>query len=680
MRQQTYLIRKGARYHFRRRMFCEPEKRPITISLNTADPAEARRLARWLAAKWDEIMMLMIPEIERKHLTIEEQEALFRKGLKDELARATAHRTAPIGAVDTQTKLHRIMEAAYRIVARVPHDSDAICADIIEAEINETWTGAEVQLLIKTLKFMVTPMSVSRTESKQSLAELGTPLNNGTIAEARAHILRGHAEAHNRAELLTNPESGITSNMVPLLLNDEKVAQARASIRQRPEVEPPAKNETNLFFARTTDVRFSEQIDDLHQVLFEKNDWQPDDGKTMHMLKVFSWLTGDKKMSDYEPADIDEYARRLARIPKGFNWGTDENPGEMATPYSPERFNEMPPPKERRSIRTNNSHFSKMEKAAEILKKTHWLPRQGYGQVITFEDARKRVIVDETEPPRVPLKEENLIALYGLPIWQGGGGKAQRLKPSHNPTIYQDAAYWVPLIATYSGMSREEVCGLEAIDFDFDVETPFMLVRANMTKSKDGVTAAGLKRPSRKRALPIHPELLRLNLQRYVERMSSEGHEMIFPELYGFSNKLGEFEAFKKKGGKRFYPIAWRYMIDAAHAIEPLPATKDGKHADFHSQRTFVFSAMASEEVSDALLARQVGHSQKGTGNKNYNRRALALGEEKELAERLKVLVREIPNVTQNIAAATELNLLHLNHRSKVGSAPGRNAADRFLA
>lgn len=89
---------------------------------------------------------------------------------------------------------------------------------------------------------------------------------------------------------------------------------------------------------------------------------------------------------------------------------------------------------------------------------------------------------------------------------------------------------------------------------------------------------------------------------------------------------------------------------------------------------------MASEEGSEALLARQVGHSQKGTGNKNYNRRALALGEEKELAERLNVLVREIPNVTQHIAAASEVNLLHLNHRSKVGSAPGRNAADRFLA
>lgn len=61
--------------------------------------------------------MLMMPKIERGHLTIDEQEALFRKGLKDELARATAHFTAPIGAEQPHAGTHKIMEAAYRIVA-----------------------------------------------------------------------------------------------------------------------------------------------------------------------------------------------------------------------------------------------------------------------------------------------------------------------------------------------------------------------------------------------------------------------------------------------------------------------------------------------------------------------------------------------------------------------------------
>ncbi|OBX19909.1 hypothetical protein A9995_04995 [Erythrobacter sp. QSSC1-22B] len=51
MRKQTYLIRKGARYHFRRRLpSYGSDNGAITLSLNTADPAEARRLTRRLAA------------------------------------------------------------------------------------------------------------------------------------------------------------------------------------------------------------------------------------------------------------------------------------------------------------------------------------------------------------------------------------------------------------------------------------------------------------------------------------------------------------------------------------------------------------------------------------------------------------------------------------------------------
>lgn len=120
-------------------------------------------------------------------------------------------------------------------------------------------------------------------------------------------------------------------------------------------------------------------------------------------------------------------------------------------------------------------------------------------------------------------------------------------------------------------------------------------------------------------------------------------------------------------------------MIDAAHAALPLPATADGKHADFHSQRTFHYSAMASEGVSQSLLARHFGHSPRTTGEKNYDRRALALGEKKELADRLNVLEREVPKVTGHVPAPSRVNLLHINHRSRVGSAKGRDASIYFL-
>lgn len=88
---------------------------------------------------------------------------------------------------------------------------------------------------------------------------------------------------------------------------------------------------------------------------------------------------------------------------------------------------------------------------------------------------------------------------------------------------------------------------------------------------------------------------------------------------------------------------------------------------------------MAAEDVSETLLAHHIGHSPRTTGGNNYNRRALALGEERELAERRQVLEREVPAVTIHVPAPAKVNLLHLNKRSRVGSAQGRDASLYFL-
>lgn len=81
MQKQTYLIRKGAKYHFRRRMPSTQGNRPITVPLGTANPSEARRLARRLAVKWDDIAMQNMTVADRGTLTISEQELLYRRGL-----------------------------------------------------------------------------------------------------------------------------------------------------------------------------------------------------------------------------------------------------------------------------------------------------------------------------------------------------------------------------------------------------------------------------------------------------------------------------------------------------------------------------------------------------------------------------------------------------------------------
>ena len=251
--------------------------------------------------------MGMVSKIERGHLTIHEQEALFRRGLEDELARATAHRRAPIGSAQPHAGLHKIMETAYRIVARVPHDAAAIDLETIQAETDDTWTIEEVLLLRKTLGVLVTPMSVSRTDAKEALEELGGPLNEGTIREARSQILSGYAEAHRRASFLDSDEVNASGRGIMALLDDAIIgrawaAQNRAEVSSAPvpvtasaKVPPAHQPAPETIYAFPSDLRFSEVMHEVLAELEKERGWAKDNGQREAVCERAAWICGDKR-------------------------------------------------------------------------------------------------------------------------------------------------------------------------------------------------------------------------------------------------------------------------------------------------------------------------------------------------------------------------------------------------
>lgn len=384
MTRQTYLLRKTGRYHFRRRFtFFGAPGQHITVALGTADPVDARRLVHRLAARWDEVTLAMEDSIERGTLTLSEQHSLMRKALESELADATRSKRGILSTDVSSDAQRKVLIAAYRIVGAVPHDTPAITRDQIAEVIDASWSPQEQALLEKTLRLFVTPMTITRAEIDEALRGLGTPVNESTCAEARWMMFRGRIEAQERAALVSHPL--FAGSIVPGvdLLDDAKVEQARKIIPApalqvvQPPVEPtPFPNASgggeHWLFAKTSTVRFSEQIDELERDMFEKNRWQPDNGKTRLMLQSFAWLTGDKIMSDYEPADIIKYKNSLSRVPKNFQWGKIYVTGGMATPYDPPQF-----PSQRGGIspdllrgdRTINSYLSKLQAASRLLAK-----------------------------------------------------------------------------------------------------------------------------------------------------------------------------------------------------------------------------------------------------------------------------------------------------------------------
>ncbi|GGB23245.1 hypothetical protein GCM10011380_11170 [Sphingomonas metalli] len=230
------------------------------------------------------------------------------------------------------------------------------------------------------------------------------------------------------------------------------------------------------------------------------------------------------------------------------------------------------------------------------------------------------------------------------------------------PFVWHDAAYWVPLLLSYGILSREEACGVECEDFVFDVETPFVAIVENMTKSKDGTRPSGLKRPSRRRMVPLHPELLRLNLRGYIEAVEAAGHVGAFPELYQ--------EGLTNVGGKRFYASAGRYQLDHVDGVLPLPRTSDGKRADLHSLRTTGGSALEASETKQLVVDDIMGHAREGTGPRKYSKAWFMKGGAAILARRLEVMVAALTVVTDHLQPAP-VRLLAVSERSRTGSAVG---------
>lgn len=105
-----------------------------------------------------------------------------------------------------------------------------------------------------------------------------------------------------------------------------------------------------------------------------------------------------------------------------------------------------------------------------------------------------------------------------------------------------EAAFWIPLIALFTGARLEEIAQLRPQDIRrerYVGETDEQYDAWVIDIAKTDQTAT--KNASSDRRVPLHPELEKLGLVRYAERMKGAGHERLFPDLR--PNKYGQLGA-----------------------------------------------------------------------------------------------------------------------------------------
>ena len=655
MAKTSYLCRRGARYHYRRRVYLrEIVNKPITISLRTADPVEARRLSARLSVRW-ELTSMIIEGMGRGYLKGPEAVALFRQGLEDEIGVASAGMYDHDGPPDVRTS--RVFAAMYRIAARLKTTNDSVSLDLIEAQTPDF--SVEERNLVGMMLRAYAPHRSIETAARKALSEIDGPLSDRVIADAGVQLLMGRAEAQARMGFFNHPDVVASGNAIAQLLDDG----AMARIRTTPTAPPaPVDLSGSSPFLTIDTRRLSDVIDSVVADIQATRDWNEDIAQRLRVIRGFAWITGDKRLCDYGPSDAQLFAATMRALPTEFRWGTSAE-GNMSRPFADVMAEIKTLGGSQRSDRTVNRDLTTLSRFARELAKTAWKPRYGKDPVLDFAAfASAGPVDDPDDPDRMPWTDDHLRVLFSSPIYTGGGACARRLKHVNDGAVWQDGAYWVPLLLTYGILTREEACGIECEDFVFDVATPFVAIKANMTKSKDGKTKAGLKRPSRRRMVPLHPELLRLGLREYVEAVETAGHVAVFPELYqaGMTNV----------GGKRFYASAGRYLLAYVDGTLPLPRTAAGKRADLHSLRTTGGSALELSETKQLVVDDIMGHARDGTGPRKYSKAWFAKGGETVLAKRLEAMIAALPSVTRHVQK-TALRLLPLHERSRTGSAKG---------
>lgn len=682
MASQPFLWLRGRTYHFRRRVpFGSSVTNPISISMKTRDPDRACILARRLAARWDAETMYASST---SHLTLQQRTQIFRDALADELALATAHTMD--GTVLDRTQEERrakIYSAAYRdTAARIAANGNAAAPDHLDGL---TATEADTAHLFRR---MFADQDALTAGARDLLGTLGLPCAPALIRDVILARLAGMIEAQDRSALITRPEVASAFDGVAKLVDDQFVAAVKAGMGEfahpagsAPTAQPVASPATqchtaegpsrergelvegNPLFANRDERRFSEVIDHIIATKRQSSEWSVDHGDQKRLLTVFAWLTDDKRLCDYTQADINEFKAAYDATPSGFPWAKYLN----ATPRP--RWSDVKAtikgPVKRRNAKTFNRDVGVVHGACTVLAQSAWKPIEGEEPVLKIG---KRSTVPETADEldlRAPWSEIELRTLYNLPLYTGNGGHLKRLVTCAEPRTWHDAAYWLPLLATYSGACREELAGLELEDVDVDCEVPYIFIRNNLTRSKDGITPGGQKAPSRRRYLPLHSELLRLGFAEYARAIKAEGHSKLFPELY----------LVKTGGGRFFYPRAWEHIVKAVDAITPLQRNYLDKAADFHSLRTYSGSVLADIEVKQDAIDQILGHKSKSMHAKHYKKLMRVRGIQYVLQQLRTIIERQFIVVTGHLQPAP-VDLLPLKHRSRTGSVPSVRMAN----
>lgn len=205
-----------------------------------------------------------------------------------------------------------------------------------------------------------------------------------------------------------------------------------------------------------------------------------------------------------------------------------------------------------------------------------------FGQQNPFKYARfDNQAVEKKADNRKLWTVADLKKLFASPLWTGCASARSRSTPGDR--VYEDERFWVPLIGLFTGMRESEICGLTVNDITFDPDSGVHVFHVREGKTKNA-----------RRLIPVHPELERIGIIRYWNEAKTAKVERLFPNLKGDAH--GDYATTFTKWFTRYRQETGTYE----------------RWKDFHSLR-HLFNTLLKRQVvgSDDIVRSLMGHAPK---------------------------------------------------------------------
>jgi integrase len=203
---------------------------------------------------------------------------------------------------------------------------------------------------------------------------------------------------------------------------------------------------------------------------------------------------------------------------------------------------------------------------------------------VAWSDPVAGMRLPEARSQRQPWHPEELSLLFGSPIYLRGerpeGGKGE-------------AAYWLPLLALFSGARLNELAPMRAEDIKHDTASDVHF----MTVIEDDEAGRSVKTETSLRAVPIHLELKRIGFQKFVDhRRQTDGPQArLFPLIQ--PNSKGNYGAgFSQWFGRHKRSLGIENESSVFHSFR-------------HGFKDALRAAGVNEDVNDALTGHSGGNA-----------------------------------------------------------------------